>query len=136
MRIAGLFAVAVSLITAPAIAAYPDRPITIIVPFSAGGNADLGVRTAQPYLEACLDGSIVVVNRPGAGGGVGFAELAVAPADGYTVGLINTPNFYSYPIVRETPWQGRQLRFPRAASWARLSRSMCARTAPSSRSRS
>src|SRR5690606_11418499 len=52
----------------------------------------------------CLEGTIVVVNRPGAGGGLGFAELAAAPADGYTLGIINTPNFYSYPIVRETPW--------------------------------
>lgn len=106
MRIACLLAVAGALICGPAFAAYPDRPITFIVPFSAGGNADLGVRTTEPYLEACLGGAdIVVVNKPGAGGALGFAEIAAAPADGYTIGVINTPNFYSYPIVKETPWQ-------------------------------
>ncbi len=106
MKVACLLAMAVSVISGPASAAYPDRPITFIVPFSAGGNADLGVRTAEPYLEACLGGAdIVVVNKPGAGGALGFSEIAAAPADGYTIGIINTPNFYSYPIVKETPWK-------------------------------
>jgi tripartite-type tricarboxylate transporter receptor subunit TctC len=87
-------------------AAYPEREIALIVPFGAGGNADLGVRTVEPHLERCLGGAeIVVINKPGASGKIGFAELAQAPADGYTLGLINTPNFYSYPIVEETPWE-------------------------------
>src|SRR5690606_22239663 len=78
---------------------------TFIVPFSAGGNADLGVRTVEPYLESCLGGAdIVVVNKPGANGAVGFAEIAAAPADGYTLGLLNTPNYYIHPIVKESPW--------------------------------
>jgi tripartite-type tricarboxylate transporter receptor subunit TctC len=106
MRGACFLAVAMSLISGSAMAAYPDRPITFIVPFSAGGNADLGVRTAEPYLEACLGGAdIVVVNKPGAGGAVGFSEIAAAPADGYTLGVLNTPNYYSYPIVKESPWK-------------------------------
>jgi len=99
-------AAAALLASGPAMAEYPDRPINFIVPFSSGGNADLGVRTVEPYLEACLGGAeIVVVNKPGAGGAIGFADIAAAAPDGYTLGVINTPNFYSYPIVKETPWQ-------------------------------
>lgn len=106
MKIAHFLAAAACLVCGPAMADYPERPITFIVPFSAGGNADLGVRTAEPYLEACLGGKdIVVINKPGAGGAIGFAEIAAASPDGYTIGVINTPNFYSYPIVKETPWQ-------------------------------
>lgn len=107
MRIACFFMAAAALLASgPAMAEYPDRPINFIVPFSSGGNADLGVRTVEPYLEACLGGAeIVVVNKPGAGGAIGFADIAAAAPDGYTLGVINTPNFYSYPIVKETPWQ-------------------------------
>jgi tripartite-type tricarboxylate transporter receptor subunit TctC len=55
--------------------------------------------------------SIVVVNRPGAGGGIGFGELARAPADGYTIGMINTPNVLTIPIERKSTfhWQDYDL---------------------------
>jgi tripartite-type tricarboxylate transporter receptor subunit TctC len=48
---------------------------------------------------------VVVVNRPGAGGAIGFAELAKAAPDGYTVGFINTPNVLTIPIERKTAYQ-------------------------------
>jgi tripartite-type tricarboxylate transporter receptor subunit TctC len=55
--------------------------------------------------------SIVVVNRPGAGGGIGFGELTRAPADGYTIGMINTPNVLTIPIERKSTfhWQDYDL---------------------------
>ncbi|MGG5886383.1 Bug family tripartite tricarboxylate transporter substrate binding protein [Falsiroseomonas sp. HC035] len=64
---------------------YPSRPIRIIVGFAAGGGTDLTARTMQPKLQQALGGSIVIENRPGAGGNLA-TELAVrAPPDGYTL---------------------------------------------------
>jgi tripartite-type tricarboxylate transporter receptor subunit TctC len=70
-------------------------------------------RAIAPYIEKYLgDGAkIVVYNRPGAGGGIGFAELANAAPDGYTIGFINTPNLLTVPIERKTSftWQSYDL---------------------------
>lgn len=85
-----------------AFAEYPERPITMIVAYSAGGGTDIAARTLVPYIEKHLGNgaSIVVVNRPGAGGEIGFTELAQAAPDGYTIGFINTPNLVTIPIQR------------------------------------
>lgn len=85
-----------------ALAEYPDRPITMIIPFTSGGGTDIGGRTVARYLEACLGGKqpIVVENRPGAGGQIGFAAIAAAPADGYTIGGLNVPNVQVGAITR------------------------------------
>lgn len=100
---AGAAALAMTLaLPAPADAAYPDRPITLIVAYEAGGVTDVTARMLAPFIEKHLDGARVeVVNRPGAGGEIGFAALANAPADGYTIGFINTPNLVSIPIERQ-----------------------------------
>jgi tripartite-type tricarboxylate transporter receptor subunit TctC len=70
-----------------ALAAYPERPITMIIAYPPGGGTDLIARALAPYVEKNLGGGakIVIVNRAGAGGEVGFAALATAPADGYTI---------------------------------------------------
>ncbi len=77
--------------TAPAYADYPSKPITMVVPFSPGGNLDITARIIAPALEKALNGRIVVVNRPGAGGIIGANQVARAAPDGYTV-LVTTPN--------------------------------------------
>jgi tripartite-type tricarboxylate transporter receptor subunit TctC len=89
----------------PAAAEYPERPITFIVPFQAGGSTDIGVRTVARFLETCLGGGqpIVVVNRPGAGGQIGFTELANAAADGYTLSAMNVPNVQIGTITKPDP---------------------------------
>lgn len=78
-----------------AAAEYPDRPITFLVPFGAGGGTDVAARTYAPYLEKCLGNgaTLVVVNKPGASGQLGFAELANSKPDGYTFSTLNAPNF-------------------------------------------
>ncbi|MFG6621523.1 tripartite tricarboxylate transporter substrate binding protein [Sulfitobacter sp. 1A05707] len=88
---------------ASAQAEYPERPISMIVAYSAGGGTDIAARTLAPFIEKHLggDASIVVLNRPGAGGEIGFTELAQAEPDGYTIGFINTPNILTIPIQRE-----------------------------------
>lgn len=82
---------------------YPERPINMIVAYSAGGGTDIAARTLAPFIEKHLGGeaSIVVLNRPGAGGEIGFTELAQAAPDGYTIGFINTPNILTIPIQRK-----------------------------------
>ena len=88
---------------AMALAAYPEKPINMIVSYSPGGGTDLVARAIAPYIEKYLgnNAKIVIQNRPGAGGAIGFASLANSPADGYTIGFINTPNVMTIPIERE-----------------------------------
>ena len=75
----------VSLLPRAAFAAYPDRPIRLIVPFAAGGNADLVARIVGEGMSPSLGQSLVVENRTGAGGSIGAAAVATAAADGYTL---------------------------------------------------
>jgi len=96
--------VAVNCGTALAQNTWPtQQPINLIVSYSPGGGTDLTARMLAPFLEKYLGNSarIVVVNRAGAGGAIGFAELARAKPDGYTIGFLNTPNILTIPIERE-----------------------------------
>jgi tripartite-type tricarboxylate transporter receptor subunit TctC len=81
-------------------AAWPEKPITMIVAYSAGGATDMLARAMASHLEKSLGATIVVLNKPGAGGEIGFAMIATAPPDGYTIGLINSPPAISIPIER------------------------------------
>ena len=80
----------------------PDRPINMVVAFAAGGGTDLAARTIARFMERDLGVSVVVMNRPGAGGEIGFTELARARPDGLTIGFINTPHIVTLPIERRT----------------------------------
>ncbi len=106
-------ALATTWLTPQAQAAYPEQPIKMIVAYSAGGGTDLVARllaqTMQKYLGP--NAAVVVVNRPGAGGAIGFSELSSARADGYTIGFINTPNVLTIPIERKSNfhWQNYDL---------------------------
>lgn len=94
-------------------AAYPDRVINMIVAFVPGGGTDIVARAMVPFLEKHLGGNakIVVVNRGGAGGDIGFAALASSPADGYTIGFINSPSVLTVVIERpgRYSWQSYDL---------------------------
>ncbi|MEX8193901.1 Bug family tripartite tricarboxylate transporter substrate binding protein [Comamonas guangdongensis] len=83
---------ALGVMTAPAVRAqtqtrgdFPNKPISIVVPFSAGGTTDILARIMSQGLTAELGQPIVVDNKPGAGGNIGAALAAKAPADGYTL---------------------------------------------------
>ncbi len=71
---------------------FPNRPINVMCNFAAGGSSDLGVRALMAVVEKDLGVPMNIVNRPGAGGWVGWMELLKAKPDGYTISLINTPN--------------------------------------------
>jgi tripartite-type tricarboxylate transporter receptor subunit TctC len=92
------FACAVLLIASPAGAqdgssvTWPQRQVTVVVPFAAGGSADLIARILQQHLQAKTGVPIVVENKSGAGGSIGAGFVAKAPADGYTllIGTVST----------------------------------------------
>ncbi len=84
----GLLAAAAACALLPGLAAaqaFPSKPITIIVPFAAGGTTDILARIIAQGMGAELGQSVVVDNRAGAGGNIGGQVAARAPADGYTL---------------------------------------------------
>ena len=81
--------------------AFPNKPITLIVAYGAGGSTDVAARTMGIYLEKYLGQPIVVKNYPGAGGQIGFTRLAMAKADGHTIGFINMPALHMNKAARK-----------------------------------
>ena len=65
--------------------AYPQKPVTLIVPFPAGGIADLSARALKASLDKALGQPVLIVNRPGASGAIGAVAVTNATADGYTL---------------------------------------------------
>ena len=81
-------ALSAALATGGAQAAWPERPVTLIVPWGAGGGTDATARIVGSLLEKELGQPVTVVNRTGGSGVVGHSAIATSPADGYTIGLI------------------------------------------------
>lgn len=105
-RLSWPLALLFALCSSAALAAYPDRPITLIVPFPPGGGTDLSARLIVPYIEKYMGGGakIVVINKGGAGGDIGAAEIARSKPDGYTIGFMNVPNTMMKSVERPTSW--------------------------------
>ncbi len=89
--------------------AFPSRPLRLVVPFAPGGPTDLMARALAKVLAPALGQSVVVDNKPGGGGLIGFGELAKAPADGHTLAFPSilavtnpalVPN-YPYDVARD-----------------------------------
>ena len=86
-----------------ALAAYPDRPIRIVVANTPGGPSDIIARMMAAELQAAMGGSVVVENKGGAGGNIGMGYVARSDADGYTI-LLSTsafsvnPGLYNQPV--------------------------------------
>src|SRR5690606_30426775 len=74
-------------------AAYPEKPVRILLPYAPGGGGDVVVRTLQPGVEKRLGQSVIVDYKPGAAGNIGMAEVAKARPDGYTLVVGPTNNF-------------------------------------------
>ncbi len=87
-------------------AAYPEREITLIVPWAAGGGTDLIARFMGDLMEKDLGKPVVVVNKPGGGGLVGFNTIAAAKPDGYTVGVnTNSQILQKYSASSYCDWR-------------------------------
>jgi tripartite-type tricarboxylate transporter receptor subunit TctC len=93
-------------VVCPAAAAWPEQPISMILAYAPGGGTDIIARSIIPYIEKYLgDGArFTVINKPGAGGDIGFGAIAAAQPDGYTIGFINTPPVMTIPIERKGVW--------------------------------
>ncbi|OAK60191.1 LacI family transcriptional regulator [Variovorax paradoxus] len=84
-------------------AAWPDKPIRMVVPYAAGGGADNTARIVAQQMSAALGRQIVIDNRPGAGGVIGEDNVAKAAGDGYTV-LYDASAFSVNPALRKLPF--------------------------------
>jgi tripartite-type tricarboxylate transporter receptor subunit TctC len=108
-------AIAAVLATTPFLAtpawsqAWPTRPIKLVVPFPPGGLIDNMARLVAPRLAQELGQSIVIDNKPGAGGNLGAAEAARAAADGYTLLMASPPLTISPALYTKLPYKPEQI---------------------------
>jgi tripartite-type tricarboxylate transporter receptor subunit TctC len=98
------FVVARAIITVPAAAqTYPTRPVTIVVPFAAGGGNDILARLIAQHMGHALGQQFVIENRAGAGGTIGARAVAKAPPDGYTLMVGHSGVFGVAPALYADP---------------------------------
>ena len=86
---------------------YPAKPVSLLVPYPAGGRTDLTARVVAQFLKNELGQPVVVVNKPGASGVLGAKEVARAAPDGYTLGFFST-GFLTTQYTVPTPTDVRQ----------------------------
>lgn len=99
-------AAALSLLFAEsALAEYPEKPITMIIPWSAGGSTDQTARALAAAASQELGQPIVVVNKPGASTTLGMSELAAAAPDGYTIGTLSSTTYMAPITGTEVPYK-------------------------------
>lgn len=102
ITVLGLASASIGLSQTPRAASYPDRPISMVIAYAPGGGTDVIGRVIAQQLGAVLKQSVVVVNKAGAGGTIGAANVAGSPADGYTLffaesSLLVAPHVYASP---------------------------------------
>jgi len=85
-------------------AKYPNRPVNMIIAFTAGGSSDVQARLMQKHWNKHVNQNWVFVYKTGAAGAIGFGEIARARPDGYTIGGMNIPHLVLQPIVLDAPF--------------------------------
>jgi tripartite-type tricarboxylate transporter receptor subunit TctC len=105
LRIALLAAALVFGSSLPAAAEYPERPLTIIVGYPAGGMVDIVARPMAESMKRKFPKGVAVLNRPGGGGSVGTAEAIQSKPDGYTVVLAPNSTLVIHPQLNELPYR-------------------------------
>jgi len=105
MRTSRCLAAAVALVVSgPSYAAYPDKPVRMIVPFPPGGGTDVVARVIALKLSEQWGQSVVIDNRPGAASMVGTEMLAHAVPDGYTIGFVSMSHTINPSIYKKLPF--------------------------------
>jgi tripartite-type tricarboxylate transporter receptor subunit TctC len=104
--LAALFAIGFGCLTA--LAAYPERPVRLILSFPPGGSSDAIARIVQPGVERELGQPVVIENRPGAGGMIAIGAIANAPPDGYAIGLGGAGALVTNVGLPTTPYDPRK----------------------------
>ena len=84
---------------------YPDKPITVVVPFGPGGTTDLMARVLQGEFEKAIGTSLIITNKPGAGGAIAMAEVARGNADGYTLAMTTIGPQVLQPTLKKLTYQ-------------------------------
>lgn len=103
-RIAACAAVALMVAGGPAMAEFPEKPITMIVPWTAGGSTDQTARALAAAAAKDLGQPIVIVNKPGASTTLGMSELAAAEPDGYTIGTLSSTTYMAQITGMQVPY--------------------------------
>jgi putative tricarboxylic transport membrane protein len=101
----GIAVLLVLAATMPAVAEYPDRPVTAVVGYPAGGLADVTLRALGEGMKKKFPKGLAVVNRPGAGGSIGASEVIRAKADGYMLGITPISNLVIQPQAMDLPYR-------------------------------
>ncbi|PLW76066.1 Bug family tripartite tricarboxylate transporter substrate binding protein [Cohaesibacter celericrescens] len=105
-RLTLALAAATALVSGPALAEFPERPIQVVVPYSAGGSTDLSMRVFSDIFEKKFEGKqFVVRNQPGGGGAIGTSAAVHGRNDGYTVGAAAQGPIAIKPHVGGTDYQ-------------------------------
>ena len=100
-----LCAISLALCSAPSLAQdYPSRPVKLIVPFAAGGPADIYARFMAQRLQSELGQSFVVEDKPGGGSVIGTDQAAKAPADGYTLLVMSNTHTVNESLIPNKPF--------------------------------
>jgi len=94
-------ALAMMIPTYSALAEYPDKPISYIIPFGPGGESDITARHQQPFFKEKFGQDVVISYKPGGGGAVGWAQLNSIKGDGYTIMGTNLPHIIVKPLQKD-----------------------------------
>jgi tripartite-type tricarboxylate transporter receptor subunit TctC len=84
---------------------YPEKPVQYIIPFSAGGESDVAARLQAQLCKAKFGQEMIVVNKPGAGGALGWSQLNGLAGDGYNIMGVNIPHIVLQPLEPNTPYK-------------------------------
>jgi tripartite-type tricarboxylate transporter receptor subunit TctC len=101
LRALALGALATVAAASPALAAYPEKPVTVVVPFPPGGSTDTIARTMANKMSASLGQSFVVENQAGATGAIGAARVKRAAPDGYTILVASIGVYATNPFLQK-----------------------------------
>lgn len=102
LKVAAAAGIACAALSAPAVAEYPNKPVTLVVPYGPGGAADLAARVIANKAPEYLGGNILVVNQAGAAGITGSVMVAKGPKNGYNLLMSRVGSQATVPAMNET----------------------------------
>jgi tripartite-type tricarboxylate transporter receptor subunit TctC len=106
MKVASVIAASIVVAAlATSAAAYPDKPVQYIIPFAPAGESDVAARLQAQVFQAKYKQEMIVINKPGAGGGLAWSQMNNMPGDGHTVVGVNLPHIVLQPLEPDAPFK-------------------------------